>query len=151
MNELNLREATPDDADVIAELLAELGYPVDPADIPLRIETVRLEGGEVFLAIDSSEVPLGVMALSRHSAIHIPAPIAYIDALVTSSKARRRGVGRFLVSEAKRWAENAGCARLTLTSAEHRTAAHEFYPSCGMPYTGRRYATAITASQSGQR
>ena len=148
MNELNLRQATPHDADAVAELLAELGYPADPADIPARIDAVRREGGEVFLAVDSTGSPLGVMALSRHSAIHTSAPIAYIDALVTSSKARRRGVGRFLVSEAKGWAARAGCARLTLTSAEHRTAAHEFYPSCGMPYTGRRYAASIDSTGS---
>ena len=143
MNQLQLREATPDDAEIIAELLAELGYPQDPADIPARIETARREGGNVFLAVDSHGSRLGLMALSRHSAIHVPGQVAYIDALVTSSKARRRGVGRFLVAEGKRWAANAGCARLTLTSAEHRSAAHEFYPSCGMPYTGRRYATPI--------
>jgi GNAT superfamily N-acetyltransferase len=143
MNELQLREATPNDARVIAELLTELGYPPDPADIPARIEAVRREGGNVFLAVDSTDSPVGLMALSRHTAIHTPRPVAYIDALVTSSEARRRGVGRFLVSEAKRWAANEGCARLTLTSAEHRAAAHEFYPSCGMPYTGRRYATSI--------
>jgi len=145
MNELQLREATQDDSEVIAELLAELGYPQDPADVPARIDAVRREGGNVFLAVDSTGSPLGLMALSRHSAIHVAGQVAYIDALVTSSKARRRGVGRFLVSEAKRWAANAGCARLTLTSAEHRAAAHEFYPSCGMPYTGRRYAALIEA------
>lgn len=148
MNELQLREAAPDDAKIIAELLGELGYPADPAEIPARIDAVRREGGDVFLAVDSSRLPLGVMALSRHSAIHTPGPVAYIDALVTSSKARRRGVGRFLVSHAKRWAANAGCSRLTLTSAEHRVAAHEFYPSCGMPYTGRRYSTAIPVGTS---
>lgn len=148
MNELQLREAAPADAKVIAELLAELGYPQDPADMPARIEFVRREGGNVFLAVDSTDSPLGLMALSRHSAIHVAGQVAYIDALVTSSKARRRGVGRFLVAAAKLWAANAGCARLTLTSAEHRAAAHEFYPSCGMPYTGRRYSTMIDAHGS---
>jgi hypothetical protein len=32
---------------------------------------------------------------------------------------------------------------LLVTSAEHRAAAHAFYPACGMPYTGRRFATDI--------
>ena len=145
MNDLSLRSATAEDAQVIAELLGELGYPALPADLPARIESVRNEGGDVFVAVDISGQVLGLTTLSRHSALHTPRPIAYIDALVTSSKARRRGVGRFLVNEAKKWAEREGCARLTLTSAEHRAAAHEFYPSCGMPYTGRRFATPIPA------
>lgn len=143
MNELLLRDAEPDDVRDVAELLGELGYPADPADLPARMEAVRKEGGAVFVAIDSTGTTVGLMCMSKHSALHAPLPIANVDALVTSSRARRRGVGRFLVEEAKRWAERQGCGRLTLTSAEHRKAAHEFYPSCGMPYTGRRFATPI--------
>ncbi|HEX6576478.1 MAG TPA: GNAT family N-acetyltransferase [Gemmatimonadaceae bacterium] len=141
--ELTLRDATNGDAAVVAELLGELGYPADPRDMPSRIEAVRREGGEVFVAVDATGEVLGLMCLSRHVALHTPLPIGYIDALVTSGSARRRGVGRFLVEQAKAWAKRSGCGRLTLTSAEHREAAHAFYPSCGMPYTGRRFATQI--------
>ena len=143
MNQLRIRDATSDDADVVAGLLGELGYPTDAAELPRRIDAVRDDGGEVFLAIDAGGNAVGLMCLSRHVALHTSLPIAYIDALVTSSSARRTGVGRFLVEEAKRWAERSGCGRLTLTSAEHRKDAHVFYPSCGMPYTGRRFATPI--------
>ena len=48
-----------------------------------------------------------------------------------------------LVEAAEGWAVRAGCVRLTVTSAEHRADAHAFYPACGIPYTGRRFARAL--------
>lgn len=142
--DVRLRDATADDASGIAVLLGELGYPADPRDVPSRLSKVLNEGGTVTVAVDSMGALLGVMALTRHAALHSNAPAAYITALVTAHSARRRGVGRMLVEEAKRWARQKGCNRLTLTSAEHRSDAHAFYPSCGLPYTGRRFATPIS-------
>ena len=139
-----VRDATDDDAADIAALLGELGYPADPRDVPSRLRSVRSEGGAVVVVVDASGAVLGVMSLTRHAALHSAAPTAYITALVTARSARRRGVGRMLVEEAKKWAREAQCNRLTLTSAERRSDAHAFYPSCGLPYTGRRFATPIS-------
>lgn len=137
-----LRDATPADARVIAGLLTELGHPVAAGDVPDRMKAVLGEGGRVVIAEIDGE-PLGLMCLARISAIHAAGPIAYITALVTTSAARRTGVGRALVEEAKRWAIAHGCVRLSVTSAEKREDAHAFYPSCGLPYTGRRFATPL--------
>jgi GNAT superfamily N-acetyltransferase len=138
-----LRDATPADADVIARLLTELGHPTASADVPDRMTAVLKENGRIVIA-DVDDSPLGLMCLARHSALHASGPIAYITALVTTSAARRKGVGRALVEEAKRWALANGCVRLSVTSAEKRTDAHAFYPSCGLPFTGRRFATSLS-------
>ena len=116
---------------------------MNAADIPSRLAAVLADHGAVFLAVDEHDHPLGLMSLSRHVAIHAPGPIAYITALVTSSSARRRGVGQLLVAAAKRWAAEQGCVRLSVTSAERRADAHAFYPACGLPYTGRRFSAPI--------
>jgi GNAT superfamily N-acetyltransferase len=144
-SKVTLRDATEDDAGDVALLLGELGYPADPSDIPARMRAVREEGGAVVLAVDEDGSALGLMGLARHATLHSPSPAAYVTALVTAENARRRGVGRMLVEEAKRWARETGCERLSLTSAEHRNAAHGFYPSCGLPYTGRRFSAIIHA------
>jgi GNAT superfamily N-acetyltransferase len=141
---LHLRHAASRDAHAIAALLTELGHPADPKDVPSRLAAVLDDNGAVFLAVDADDQPLGLMSLSRHVTIHAPGPIAYITALVTSSTARRRGVGQLLVDAAKHWAAEHGCVRLSVTSAERRADAHAFYPACGLPYTGRRFATPIT-------
>jgi GNAT superfamily N-acetyltransferase len=138
-----LRSASDRDAATIASHLGELGYPTQASDIPARLAAIRAQGGEVFLASDETHAELGLMSLARFPVLHGAAPVAYITALVTSESARRRGVGRRLVEAAKKWAADQGCMRITVTSAEHRADAHAFYPSCGLPYTGRRFAAAV--------
>jgi GNAT superfamily N-acetyltransferase len=138
-----LRSASDRDAGVIASHLRELGYPAEATDIPARLSGIRAQGGEIFLASDKTGAELGLVSLAKLSALHAPAPVAYISALVTSESARRKGVGRKLVEAAKKWAADQGCVRITVTSAEHRGDAHAFYPSCGLPYTGRRFSATI--------
>ena len=142
---ISIREARASDATAIAALLGELEHPTESRDVAPRLAAVRADHGDVFLAVDEQDQPLGLVSLSRHVAIHAPGPIAYITALVTSSTARRRGVGQLLVAAAKRWALEQGCVRLSVTSAERRADAHAFYPRCGLPYTGRRFSTQIFA------
>jgi GNAT superfamily N-acetyltransferase len=141
---IELRDAAVSDSADIAALLEQLGYPADAGEIPSRLSAIVEQGGAVVLAVDSAGATVGMMALARIHALHSAAPVAYITALVTAASARRRGVGRMLVEAAKSWARATGCNRLTLTSAEHRSDAHAFYPSCGLPYTGRRFATPIS-------
>ena len=140
---LALRDATPADAVAIATLLNELGYPTSAADVPARLAAVLDEGGAVLLTVDGSDTPLGMISLARLTTLHATGPVAYITALVIGAAARRRGVGRALVVAAKQWAKRHNCARIAVTSAEHRADAHEFYPACGLPYTGRRFSAAI--------
>ncbi|HUR00176.1 MAG TPA: GNAT family N-acetyltransferase [Gemmatimonadaceae bacterium] len=138
-----LRSAGDRDAGVVASHLSDLGYPTEPSVIPQRLQAIRREGGEILLASDSAGAELGLMSVARHVVLHGSGPVAYITALVTSEAARRRGVGRKLVEAAKKWAADEGCSRITVTSAEHRADAHAFYPSCGLPYTGRRFGASI--------
>ena len=143
MSHIHLRPATAADAPQIARLLAELEHPADQAAIPMRLAAVISEGGAVLLAVDAADTPLGLISLARQAVVHEPGPVGYITALVISSTDRRRGVGQRLVEAAKDWARAEGCVRLTVTSAERRADAHAFYPACGLPYTGRRFAVTF--------
>lgn len=139
---MEIREAAPDDAAAIVELLGHLGYPTDAAAIPARLAAVSAAGGTVLLA-GPARAPVGLVGLQAFPVLHASSPVAYITALVVAPGAQGRGVGRALVAAAERWARAAGCRRLTVTSAEHRAGAHAFYPRLGLPYTGRRYARAL--------
>lgn len=137
-----LRPALAFDSDAIEALLTELGHATAAAAIPGRLAGVRAEGGEVLLATAGNEA-VGVMCLARHTVLHGAGPVAYITALVTTASWRGKGVGRALVEAAFTWARAQGCARIAVTSAEHRDDAHAFYPRCGMPYSGRRFSATI--------
>lgn len=141
--DLRIRAAGPADAEVIAALLAHLGYPTDADAIPARLAAVVAAGGTVLLAVDDRAAVLGLMGLQSYPVLHAAAPVAYITALVVTPEARGRGVGRALVAAAEAWARRAGCGRLTVTSAERRADAHAFYPAAGLPYTGRRFSRPL--------
>lgn len=138
-----IRDAGPADATAVVALLTELGHPVDAAALPARLTAVQQDGGAALLAVEAGGAPLGLLTLAAHAVLHAAGPVGLITALVVSAAARRRGVGRQLVEAAKRWARDRGCVRLVVTSAERRRDAHDFYPACGLAYTGRRFATAI--------
>jgi GNAT superfamily N-acetyltransferase len=140
---MRIRSATGEDAEVMALLLAELGYPTSASALPERLRAVESEGGAVFLAVNSDGVALGLTSVARHATIHADAPVAYITALVTGAAARGQGIGRAMVAAAEQWAREQGCVRLSVTSAEHRADAHAFYPRCGMPYSGKRFSKTL--------
>jgi GNAT superfamily N-acetyltransferase len=138
-----LRAAVPSDAAAIEGLLTELGHATAAAEISGRLIGIRAEGGEVLFATAGSEA-VGVMCLARHTVLHGAGPVAYITALVTTASWRGKGVGRAFVDAAIAWAREQGCARISVTSAEHRDDAHAFYPRCGLPYSGRRFSATIS-------
>ena len=140
-----VRRATPADAPDVANLLAQLGYPSSADVIPDRLAAIEREGGAVFVVTNADDRILGLASASRHATLHAGAQVAYITALVTSDDARGQGVGRAMVAAIEQWAREAGCTRLSVTSAEHRADAHEFYPRCGMPYNGRRFSKQLDA------
>lgn len=140
---MRIRDATPSDARALARLLAELGYPVPADALPDRLRALGEEGSVALVAVTETDAVIGLVCVTTVRSIHVAAPTGYITALVTATPERGTGVGRALVAAAEEWARGQRCTRLTLTSAEHRTDAHAFYPKCGMPYTGRRFSKSL--------
>jgi GNAT superfamily N-acetyltransferase len=140
---LTIRPAAPADAPSLAALLAQLGYEAGAATIPARLDALRADGGIALVAVMQDGRVVGAASAAKHATLHADRPTGYITALVTDETVRRRGVGRQLVAALEEWARDAGCHRLSVTSAEHRGDAHAFYPSCGFPYSGRRFTKTL--------
>ena len=127
------------DAEAVADLLIELGYPVQPADLSLRLRKfTSLGNGRVLVAVADGFV-CAVAAVETTYPIHHPEPVAHLSAFAVSRLARRQGVGRRLLGAVEQAARDAGCRDVVVTSAEHRADAHAFYPSAGWGLTGRRF------------
>ena len=70
---------------------------------------------------------------------HGARPVAFIENVVVEEERRGAGVGRALMVECEARALDAGCYKIQLLSALHRTAAHRFYESLGYEATSRGY------------
>jgi GNAT superfamily N-acetyltransferase len=137
-----LRRADPADATEIASLLGQLGYPALPEEIPDRLERLTRTGGVALVALHDSRV-VGLATVQVFAALHSPHPVAHLTALVVSESVRGRGIGRRLVAAAVALAQERGCGRIAVGTAEHRSGAHDFYQTIGWEYTGRRFTRRL--------
>lgn len=133
-----VRDAAPADAEAVAALLGELGYPTPAAEAAARLGR---SGGERVLIAERGGRPVGLVALAVAWQLHHAAPVARITALVVTAPARGGGVARRLMERAEELALAAGCEGVELTSARRpdRRAAHRLYEWRGYERTSHRF------------
>src|SRR5919204_5957161 len=140
---LTIRDAVPADADAIATLLDQLGYPADAEAVDARLERLRIVGDRVVVAeVDGR--PVGFAHLQVAPAIERDRPAAKIGALVVDQAHRGSGIGRALVEAMETEARTRGCELLFLTTAARRKDAHVFYERVGLEETGKRFGKELS-------
>jgi GNAT superfamily N-acetyltransferase len=135
-----IRACRKDDAPGIARLLGELGYPATDDAVARRLE--RVADDRILVAEVEGRI-VGFAQLHVSPAIEYDGDAAKLAALVVDEEHRGRGIGRALVEATEAEARARGCVLLFVTTAEHRSDAHEFYEQIGLEYTGRRYAKRL--------
>ena len=140
---LTIRDAQGADAEPIAGLLAQLGYPTEASAVRPRLDRLAIVGDRVVVAeLDGGTV--GLAHLQVTPAIEHERPVARIAALVVDAQHRGRGIGRALVEELETEARQRGCGLLFLTTSERRDDAHAFYEQLGLERSGRRYGRTLS-------
>ncbi|WP_202843301.1 GNAT family N-acetyltransferase [Luteimonas saliphila] len=127
----DLRSAGLIDADDVATLLSELGYPCDLKDAARRIRTILDNDRQALVVARVGGTVSGLIALDFMYYLPLDTLTCRITALVVTPSARGQGLGRQLLREAERRARAGGAARLELTSGSQRSDAHAFYKACG--------------------
>jgi GNAT superfamily N-acetyltransferase len=117
------------DAEVVATLSEELGYPNEVEAIRARIAAIG-ESDLLLVAVDTTDSPVGFIQAHRVCIIEVGFR-AEILGLVVSSSARRSGIARRLIEEAESWAKNVGADTVSVRSNTKRVEAHFFYPALG--------------------
>jgi ribosomal protein S18 acetylase RimI-like enzyme len=135
---LTLRPATAADAERIAALFTEEGYPAGPSDIVGRLERFASPYSVVTVAEQGGEV-LGFVAVHLLPRFEHDDRICRILALVVDAGVRERGVGHTLMAEAERIGREAGAAFIELTAAHHRPEARHLYEALGYDATVTAY------------
>lgn len=129
--EADLRSAGLMDADDVAELLNQLGYPCDQIEAAERISQILGNDRQVLLVARCGGVVCALMALDFMYYLPLGTTTCRITAMVVTPEAQGRGLGRQLLREAERRARMGGAARLEITSGSQREDAHAFYKACG--------------------
>ena len=125
-----MRLATADDAEAIASLLTDEGYPSGPSDIVERLSRYASPHSQVVVA-DHDGAVLGFIALHALPRFEQSDRVVRIMALVVEAGERERGVGHLLMEEAERIARELGAAFVEVTAGHHRPDARHLYESLG--------------------
>ncbi|HEV8280910.1 MAG TPA: GNAT family N-acetyltransferase [Candidatus Limnocylindrales bacterium] len=135
---VTLRPAEPSDAEAIAALFTDEGYPSGPSDIVERLRRFASEHSRVVIAEHEGAV-LGFIALHALPRFEHDDRILRILALVVDAGARERGVGHRLMAEAERVAGELDAAFIEVTAGHHRPDARRLYESLGYDATIAAY------------
>ncbi|MDR7274705.1 GNAT family N-acetyltransferase [Catenuloplanes atrovinosus] len=128
-----VRQADDSDAERLAELLGQLGYPTDGASVVGRLAYWADEpSAAVFVAV-ADGVVVGVAAVHVSPLLEVDGHYARLVALVVDETVRRGGIGRALVAAVEAYATAFRCQFIEVTSARRpeRAAAHRFYRGLG--------------------
>ena len=125
-----LRPATARDADRIAALFTDEGYPAGPSDIVSRLERFESIYSRVVVADHEGEL-LGFVAFHALPRFEHDDRIVRVLALVVDAGARERGVGHLLMEEAERTGREVGAAFVEVTAGHHRPDARHLFESLG--------------------
>jgi GNAT superfamily N-acetyltransferase len=139
---LEIREATPDDAEQLVGLIELLPHRVTAAGVRRRLQQISADDFPQLVAVEDGAV-IGLCGLHRMVAIHREKPVGRITILVVAEPARGRGVGRQLVEAAEARLKAAGCGMIELTSNDWLVEAHRFYSKIGYEQTSRRFAKQL--------
>ncbi|WP_137913126.1 GNAT family N-acetyltransferase [Rudaea sp. 3F27F6] len=123
-----IRVASDGDVSILARLAAQLGYPVDAAEMGARYARVRAARvGEVFVAEHiADEQVVGWTHVVPRLQLE-DAPFAELAGLVVDDAVRGAGVGAVLLKAAEMWARSEGFATMRVRSNVVRERAHRFY------------------------
>ncbi len=130
---LTIREATVNDAETLASLATQLGYPSEASQAAQRL--VRLPAGRaaVLVAADGGRV-LGWAHVSMQASL-LADDTAEIMGVIVDQRYRDQGIGRALLRAAELWAVGNGCSTLVVRTNIVRQRAHRFYFQNGFRHT----------------
>lgn len=145
MNRPTIRATRRDDADAIARLVTQLGYPATAPQVRSRLTQLAAETSRAAFAAEQEGRVVGLIGVRVECGYEFDGLIGRIDVLVVDESVRGRGIGKALVEVGERWLRQRGASRVLVSTAHRRTATHRFYESLGYESTGLRFSKSVDA------
>jgi GNAT superfamily N-acetyltransferase len=127
---VTLRVAEAADADRIAALFTDEGYPAGPSDVRERLDRFASPHSQVVVADVGGEL-VGFVAVHALPRFEHSDRVVRVMALVVDAGVRERGVGHLLMEEAERIGRELDAAFIEVTGGHHRPDARHLYESLG--------------------
>lgn len=128
--EATIRPVKSSDAEDVCRICCEdLGYQCEKNLVKERINRLALSREAVFVAEVDDKV-VGYVHVERYTTLYYE-EMANILGLAVSSKCRKLGLGRLLIEEAEKWANENEISLMRLNSGSARVDAHGFYQHLG--------------------
>lgn len=125
--EMKIRKAKVSDAERLAILSGQLGYPTTAKQMTARLKrALREKDGACFVADEREHGVIGWVHVSVTPLLEVERR-AEVNGLVVDERVRSQGAGRSLLAAAEKWAREMGCAGMSVRSNVIRERAHTFY------------------------
>jgi GNAT superfamily N-acetyltransferase len=130
---IRIRRARRSDAERIAQLSAELGYPATAAQVATRLQQLTPASKHAVFVAESSDAAMGLIGWMHVSVSHLLESDmrAEVNGLIVAEGQRSAGAGAKLLEAAEEWARRRGCRGMNVRSNVIRERAHGFYERNG--------------------
>jgi GNAT superfamily N-acetyltransferase len=129
-SEPTIRRASFADAEQIARLSAQLGYPCTTEETRRRLATIQGHADHAVLVSEDNGMVIAWIHVLAHPSLVADTP-AEVAGLVVDEHYRSHGLGQSLMAAAEQWARDHGCGSVRLRSNVKRSRAHAFYQRLG--------------------
>jgi N-acetylglutamate synthase-like GNAT family acetyltransferase len=140
---MRIRDARPEDAEALAALIGQLGYPTTAEAVARRVAQLEASEADSIVVAEADGEVVGLASLHTSLSVEYDEPAAKLSAIVVDESHRRCGIGEALVAAMEAEARERGCCLLFLTTAARRADAHDFYRRLGFEETGLRFAKPL--------
>lgn len=133
-----IRDLQERDLRSVRNLLRQLGYAVDNAELETRAEYVLSAPAHHAVVAKIDDTVVGLLHVYERAALERPREVI-VQALVVEEGRRGEGIGSGLMQAAEAWARDRGIGSIVLHTRVDRTGAQAFYAGLG-------YETAATSN-----
>ncbi len=129
-SEISLRRAGVEDGEALVDLSLQLGYEVNGSEMQERLAVMVAHSEHCIFVVEwAGEIAgwvHGFVAMRVESEFFVE-----IGGLVVDERRQKHGVGRILVEEVIKWAEERGLDKIRVRCNVLREDSHEFYRRVG--------------------
>ncbi len=130
---IRIRRARRSDAERIAQLSGELGYPATATQVATRLRQLTPASKHAVFVAESSDAAMGLIGWVHVSVSHLLESDmrAEVNGLIVAEGQRSAGAGAKLLEAVEEWARRRGCRGMNVRSNVIHERAHKFYERQG--------------------